>query len=128
MATVNYGEPVQKLRWDKRFFSAFNTGFTAMTDKYMRSISFLFKHRWLTMGGLAVITAATVWMLRTTPTGFIPNEDQGFVFSITMPDSSPWHCEVAQKVERCDEGNWNQLNDYLSVAGMNIVSSSISSN
>jgi HAE1 family hydrophobic/amphiphilic exporter-1 len=125
-----HGDHAQSLRWDKRFFRAFNTGFTAMTEKYMRSINFLFKHRWLTMGGLAVVTAATVWMLRTTPTGFIPNEDQGFfVFSITMPPGSSLQRtrEVVRKVEGMMK-EMESTNNYLSVAGMNIVTSSISSN
>jgi len=120
----------QNLRWDKRFYKAFNTGFNAVTEKYMGSIHFLVKHRWLTLGGLAVVTAATVWMLRTTPTGFIPNEDQGFfVYSITMPPGSSLQRtrEVVHKVE----GMMKELestNHYLSVSGMNIVTSSISSN
>jgi HAE1 family hydrophobic/amphiphilic exporter-1 len=117
-------------KWSTRFFRSFNAGFNAMTDKYLGSVNFLVKHKWLTMGGLAIVTAATVWMLRTTPTGFIPNEDQSFfVYSITLPPGSSLQRtrEVVKKVENMME-ELEATNHYLSVSGLNIITSSISSN
>ncbi len=117
-------------KWSTRFFRSFNTGFSAMTEKYLGSIHFLVKHRWLTIGGLAIVTAVTVWMLRTTPTGFIPNEDQSFfVYSITLPPGSSLQRtrEVVNKVENMMH-ELEATNHYLSVSGLNIITSSISSN
>jgi HAE1 family hydrophobic/amphiphilic exporter-1 len=117
-------------KWSTRFFRSFNTGFSAMTEKYLGSIHFLVKHRWLTIGGLAIATAVTVWMLRTTPTGFIPNEDQSFfVYSITLPPGSSLQRtrEVVNKVENMMH-ELEATNHYLSVSGLNIITSSISSN
>ncbi len=41
------------------------------------------------MGGLALITLATVYLVRTTKSGFIPTEDQGFVaISVSTPSGT----------------------------------------
>ncbi|SEW44587.1 efflux RND transporter permease subunit [Chitinophaga arvensicola] len=69
-----------------RFFTAFNTSFQTMTSKYTRGVKWLIAHKWVSMGGLALITVATAWMMQTTPKGFIPNEDGSFVaFSLSLP-------------------------------------------
>ncbi|WP_339664260.1 efflux RND transporter permease subunit [Maribacter arcticus] len=70
----------------KRFFSAFNTGFNAMTDKYVRSVKFIANRKWITIVSLVIFTAITVLLFNTTPAGFIPNEDRGLVFAdISLP-------------------------------------------
>ncbi|SKB33207.1 efflux RND transporter permease subunit [Maribacter arcticus] len=70
----------------KRFFSAFNTGFNAMTDKYVRSVKFIANRKWITIGSLVIFTAITILLFNTTPAGFIPNEDRGLVFAdISLP-------------------------------------------
>ncbi|OYU79967.1 MAG: hydrophobe/amphiphile efflux-1 family RND transporter [Flavobacterium sp. BFFFF1] len=70
----------------EKFFAGFNSGFTKLTNKYVSSLRFLIKFRWLSLGGLAVVILATVYLVKTTPTGFIPSEDQGFIaISMSMP-------------------------------------------
>ncbi|RAJ88254.1 HAE1 family hydrophobic/amphiphilic exporter-1 [Chitinophaga dinghuensis] len=113
----------------KRFFAAFNTGFTAMTNKYTRSLQFLIKHKWITIGGLMIIGAATFFMMRKTPTGFIPTEDQGFaVYAVTMPPGSSLERtrQVVDKVEKIMK-NMEATHNYLSVSGFNFLSNSSSS-
>jgi HAE1 family hydrophobic/amphiphilic exporter-1 len=70
----------------KRFSNAFNAGFKATTNRYIGAIKFLLRRKWVAITGLLVVTAATFFMMRSTPTGFIPTEDQGFiVFSVNLP-------------------------------------------
>ena len=70
----------------KRFFSAFNTGFNAITDKYVGSVKFIANRKWITVVSLVIFTAITVLLFKTTPAGFIPNEDRGLVFAdISLP-------------------------------------------
>ncbi len=69
-----------------RFFTGFNRGFKAGTQRYVRSLHFFWKHKWLT----AVIFIATLvgiwWAAANTSTGFVPNEDRGTVFAnIELP-------------------------------------------
>ena len=69
-----------------RFFTAFNAGFAATTNRYLVGVRFLARHRWLTAGMLAVIVILTAWLMRSTPRGFIPNEDDNFVvFMAALP-------------------------------------------
>lgn len=70
----------------RRFSKAFNAGFERTTNRYVGAIKFLIKRKWIAITGLLVVTAATFFMMRSTPTGFIPTEDQGFiVYSVNLP-------------------------------------------
>lgn len=123
------GGHVEKKGFGKRFFTAFNAGFNVMTAKYTRSLQFLVRRKWWALAGLALVTVATVWMVRKTPTGFIPTEDQGFiVYSVSMPAGSS--LERTKKVVSKVEGimkRFEAVNHYLSVSGLNILTNSISS-
>ncbi len=75
-----------KPNFKERFFKGFNVGFDKVTNRYMGSIKFLIRYRWYSLGGLALVVLATAWMIKTTPSGFIPSEDQGFIaISASMP-------------------------------------------
>lgn len=72
----------------QRFFYTFNVWFDLGTDKYRRSLLFLGKkkHRWITGSiiGLAIFIFAL--LIKTTPSGFVPQEDSGGVMGmITLP-------------------------------------------
>ena len=69
-----------------RFFDAFNVGFDSLNRKYTRSLGVLVKRKWITVVGLLAFTAVTILLFKTTPSGFIPNEDRGIIMAdITMP-------------------------------------------
>jgi HAE1 family hydrophobic/amphiphilic exporter-1 len=73
----------------KRFYIGFNAGFKAMTDKYIRSLAFLFRRKWIAIAALVVVSVVTFWLQKTTSSGFIPNEDQGFVlYAVSTPPGS----------------------------------------
>ena len=85
-----------------RFYAAFNLGFDAMTERYTNSVKILIRKKWLAVGILFVFIALAGWFFKTTPTGFIPNEDQGMIFcDITLPPGSTLDrtAQVAKKVE-----------------------------
>ncbi|HET8884904.1 MAG TPA: efflux RND transporter permease subunit [Salinimicrobium sp.] len=70
----------------KRFFTAFNAGFEATTKKYVRSLGFLYRHKWITVIILVLSVAGIFWASSTTPKGFVPNEDRGMIFAnIELP-------------------------------------------
>lgn len=69
-----------------KFFIGFNSGFNKLTNKYVNSLLFLIKNKWISLGGLALVIIGTFLLVKTTPTGFIPSEDQGFIaVSMSMP-------------------------------------------
>ncbi|MFT4203339.1 MAG: efflux RND transporter permease subunit [Chitinophagaceae bacterium] len=79
----------KKKSFKQRFFDAFNIGFNNLTNKYVKSLQFLTKNKWVALLGLAVIAIASVVLIRKSPTGFIPNEDQGFVlYAVNTPPGS----------------------------------------
>ncbi len=80
----------------QRFYAAFNASFDAVTDRYVRAVRFLAAQRcflaaqrWMALGIIAVFAGLFTWLMNTTPTGFVPNEDIGTVMSdISLPPSA----------------------------------------
>ena len=76
----------KKQNFVKRFFTAFNNAFNAMTNKYGRSFQFLFKHKWVTFIILVACLGGTYLANKTMPAGFVPNEDRGFIMgNVELP-------------------------------------------
>jgi HAE1 family hydrophobic/amphiphilic exporter-1 len=73
----------------QRFYTAFNTSFDSLTQKYKRSVSFLAIKKWVAIVGIAVFAVIFWFLLKTTPSAFVPNEDQGFIIGdISLPPAS----------------------------------------
>jgi HAE1 family hydrophobic/amphiphilic exporter-1 len=109
-----------------RFFAAFNTGFQTMTDKYVKSLQFLIRAKWVTIVGLLVITGSTLWLTLQTPTGFIPTEDQGFLlYALNTPPGSSLDrtSKAMAQVDSIVKGSPIADQRYV-VEGMNIISNS----
>jgi hydrophobic/amphiphilic exporter-1 (mainly G- bacteria), HAE1 family len=69
------------------FFGKFNQGFSWSTRKYVGFVNFLTGAKLLVIGVFIAGLMATVFMYRAVPTGFIPEEDQGYFFVIAQaPD------------------------------------------
>ncbi|MFN6527005.1 efflux RND transporter permease subunit [Nostoc sp. ChiSLP03a] len=69
------------------FFTQFNRGFSWFTRRYVRFISYLTHIKPVVIGVFLTGLLATVLMYRAVPTGFIPEEDQGYFFVIVQgPD------------------------------------------
>jgi len=86
----------------QRFYTAFNTGFESVTGKYKRSVHFLTGKKWI--AGLVILIFAGIFyfLIKTTATGFVPNEDQGVLFAnISLPVGSSLERStvVAKQVE-----------------------------
>ncbi len=69
------------------FFTLFNRGFAWFTRRYVGFVSFLTHVKPIVVGVFITGLVATVLMYRAVPTGFIPEEDQGYFFVIVQaPD------------------------------------------
>jgi HAE1 family hydrophobic/amphiphilic exporter-1 len=124
------GNPAVKRNFKTRFFDAFNAGFAATTNKYKKSLQFLIRRKWVAIAGLILVSVATVSMMKKTPSGFIPTEDQGFIiFSVNLPPGAS--LERTQNVmTRLDSILKKQepVERVGSVTGLNIVANANSSN
>ncbi len=124
------GGAAKKKGFSQRFFSGFNAGFTATTNKYGQAIQFLIKRKWIALSGLVIVTLATVWMVSKAPTGFIPTEDQGFiVFSVSLPPGAS--LDRTQKVMSRIDTLLNEVEAVErrgTITGLNILANANSSN
>lgn len=73
-------DPNKKRSFMQRFYDAFNTGFNATTKKYVASLGFLIKHKWITVVILGISVFGIFWMSNNIRTGFVPAEDRGVIF------------------------------------------------
>jgi len=64
----------------QRFYNAFNSGFNALRGKYVHSLKFLVRQKWITVLILIVAGVAIYFANSLTPKGFVPSEDRGVVF------------------------------------------------
>ena len=75
--------------WSVRFRRAYNKAFDALLGKYSRAMGWFIRRRWLVGVLTAVSIVLLAWMLYSTPTGLVPDEDTGIVFvDITTPSGS----------------------------------------
>jgi len=76
---------MQPIGWLKPF----ERGISKMTGGYVKSVNFILK-RSVRIGLLVLMMfVGTVWLTTSVPTGFVPGEDQGYVFlDIQLPDAA----------------------------------------
>ena len=75
------GSPVEHPTSPRQGFHArFNAGFNALLDRYKRAVAAIMPRRWLAVALVVVAIAGLGWMMKTTKTGLVPNEDMGTVF------------------------------------------------
>lgn len=73
----------------QRFYASFNVAFDSMTSRYKRTTSFFMKHRWVSVALIVVFTGILAFLMKTTPTGFVPTEDTGRLFvDISLPPAT----------------------------------------
>ena len=63
----------------KGFKAKFNTGFTAVLNRYKSAVTTVIPKRWLSAALVVVAILGLGWMMKTTKTGLVPNEDMGTV-------------------------------------------------
>jgi hydrophobic/amphiphilic exporter-1 (mainly G- bacteria), HAE1 family len=73
----------------QRFFDWFNRIFGRTTDRYVSTSGILLHKSAFTMVGLFIIAAIAVLLGSKLPSGFIPQEDQGYMFvAMQLPDAA----------------------------------------
>ena len=70
----------QKNNFAARFRKSFNSAFDVMVDKYKTIVLLFIKRRWLTWSLLACSVVLLVFLMNTTKTSLVPDEDQGVIF------------------------------------------------
>jgi HAE1 family hydrophobic/amphiphilic exporter-1 len=82
-------EEDKKKRWFNWFYKRFDLVFDYVKMRYERSVGFLATHKWIVITGIIVFAISLGLLIKTTPSSFVPSEDQGTIFaSITLPPSA----------------------------------------
>ncbi len=98
------------------FFRGFDRAFAGLVSRYDRGVRALLPRRKLVLAVFAALFAANLLLFRAVPTGFLPDEDQGyFITSFQLPDGASLERtdQVAREIERI-------LMDTPGVIGMNL--------
>ncbi|MBU4539303.1 MAG: efflux RND transporter permease subunit [Weeksellaceae bacterium] len=70
----------------QKFFYKFNAAFKTTTDRYGRFFVFLLRHKWVTLVIFGVGGLFFWWSNSTMPSGFVPKEDRGIIFTdVALP-------------------------------------------
>ena len=70
----------QERKEGKGFKARFNAGFDTLLNRYKRAVAVVVPRRWIAAVLVVVAIVGLGWMMKTTKTGLVPNEDMGTVF------------------------------------------------
>jgi HAE1 family hydrophobic/amphiphilic exporter-1 len=65
-------------------YRGLEAGFDSLSRSYEYTLTKVLRHRFSTILFAGVMLAGTIYLFVTMPTGFIPSQDSGFVFGITI--------------------------------------------
>ena len=113
-----------------KWLAPFENIITRSTSGYSKVIQFILK-RTASMALFAVVIfAAAGWLVKTVPTGFVPAEDQGFLFvDVQLPDAaaSGRTKEVMHKLGDIVK-NDPAATDFIAVSGFSLLGGAGSNN
>ena len=106
-----------------KFYTAFNTAFATITEKYLSALAVFMRHKWIAAGVTAVAIILGWGFLRMIPTSLVPDEDTGNVFvDIATPAGSTLEQtkKTVQKATKAIEGI-EEIESVASTAGWSIL-------
>lgn len=112
------------------FFTKFDQGFDWFKNKYQGWVEALTSRWKIVVGVFAVLMVLTYFMFTIVPTGFVPEEDQGyFIVNVQGPEGSSLERteETMQEVHRILVDTPGVAH-VVSIAGLNFLTSSSDSN
>ena len=107
-----------------RVRAAYNASFNAVLGKYKKGVMFFIRHRWMVWTSLAATVVLLVYLMSTTKTGLVPQEDQG-VIMVNVSTSPGSTLEETTKVMNKLEDilkNTPEIEHYSKVAGYGLMS------
>lgn len=108
----------------KRFYTAFNVSFEYMTVRYKRTTNFFIARKWIAIVLIILFSGSLYYLMKTTPTGFVPSEDRGIMMiDISMPPATSLEHtkEVAKKMDELI-ANTPEIVSRAMVVGRSIIS------
>ncbi len=116
----------KKKNFVQRFNAGFNSGFNSLKGKYQQSVGFFSRKKWIVPVAVLASLALLIFFMKTTPAGFVPDEDQGFIFAdVSLPPGIALDktTTVANEVNRIASGI-PVINHTAVITGVSIINGS----
>ena len=125
----DHGHDHDKKNFLQKFGIGFNAAYDSLTAKYTRSIQFLSVRKWIIIISTLVFGIGLFYLMKTTPSSFVPNEDMGTIFtSVSLPAaSSAERTEVVVKRLADSAKTIPQVENVFRIVGFNFIAGSGSS-
>jgi len=110
-----------------RFMQAVGRFLTSVRSGYQRLLPVVLSHRTAVLVTFAALMCATVLMFKIVPTGFVPNEDQGFFVIIAQAPpgvSLQYMTKIMQQVQGVVRSE-KDITNIFSVAGLGFTNSGL---
>lgn len=113
---------------DRNFIERFHVGFDAVFDatkhRYKKSLGFFTRYAWTSVIAVAGFIALFAFLFQTTPSGFVPDEDQGVFFTnVSLPPSSSLQRSQEVLIELDSIfASVDAVNARLTISGFGIIS------
>lgn len=89
--------------FSKRFHAGFEKGYNRILSRYNVGTRFFISHKVTSFVIVGVAVAILVWLMQTTPSALVPNEDTGVVFAmVDMPPGTSQE-RTEQTMDQIDE-------------------------
>jgi len=114
LANKNFASRVRKV---------YNVTYSHMLKRYKKGVLYFIRRSWLVVTGLVIAVVALVYLMNTTKTGFVPDEDNGALFvNVTTSPGTSLH-ETAAVMNRIDAilKHVPEVKTYINVTGYSFV-------
>lgn len=85
-----------------RVKAAYNATYNALLGKYKRGVMWIFRRRWIVWSSMAIAMALFAYLVSTTRTGLVPQEDKGFVQMMVSASPGTSMEEMDKLMERIE--------------------------
>ncbi|MEC6816813.1 efflux RND transporter permease subunit [Photobacterium toruni] len=120
-------KPVEHGSNEKGFFGWFNRTFDNLTKRYESSVAAMIKRSIRVMLIFLGLTVAVGWMFTRMPTSFLPDEDQGILFSQAILPVNSTQEQTQEVMDKVSDFYLNQEKDAVasvfSVSGFSFAGS-----
>ncbi len=106
-----------------KFFHLFNVGYEKWHKLFIHIVEVFNKRKYRLWIFILATTILAIWLMRVVPTGFIPNEDQGyFIVSVQAPQGTAMDrtSQIVARVDSIVRTNTN-VEKVLSITGFSMM-------
>lgn len=107
-----------------RVRAAYNASFNAVLGKYKKGVMFFIHHRWMVWTLTAAAIVLLAFLMSSTKTGLVPQEDQGVIMVNVSTSPGSTLGETTKVMDKLEDilKNTPEIEHYAKVAGYGLMS------